>query len=270
MPALETDQLEEFPLPKATFAQKVISVEHYTDRLFKFRISRPPSFRFRSGEFVMIGLPSEGKPLYRAYSIASPSWDEEIEFFSIKVPGGPLTEHLQKIKVGDTIWMRQKSTGTLVMDALTPAKNLYMISTGTGIAPFASVMRDPESYEKFEKLILTHTCREISELKYGFDTVALTKDDMLVGEEATKALYHFTSTTRESSDQNGRITNLIEDGTLAKAVNLPDLNPETDRVMICGSMAMINDLKIILEARGFEEGANSKPGDFVIERAFVD
>jgi ferredoxin--NADP+ reductase len=166
--------------------------------------------------------------------------------------------------------MRQKSTGTLVMDALTPAKNLYMISTGTGIAPFASVMRDPESYEKFEKLILTHTCREISELKYGFDTVALTKDDMLVGEEATKALSHFTSTTRENSDQKGRITNLIEDGTLAKAVHLPDLNPETDRVMICGSMAMINDLKIILEARGFEEGANSKPGDFVIERAFVD
>ncbi|MEO9459234.1 MAG: ferredoxin--NADP reductase [Lentilitoribacter sp.] len=271
--ALETAQTpnsDEFPLPKATFAEKVISVEHYTDRLFKFRITRPASFRFRSGEFVMIGLPSEGKPLFRAYSIASPSWDEEIEFFSIKVPGGPLTEHLQKIQPGDTIWMRQKSTGTLVMDALTPAKNLYMVSTGTGIAPFASVMRDPEAYENFEKVILTHTTRDVAELKYGTDTVALTKEDLLVGEEATEKLIHFATTTRENSDQMGRITNLIEDGTLAKAVGLPDLNPETDRVMICGSMAMINDLKVLLEARGFEEGANSKPADFVIERAFVD
>lgn len=260
----------ELPLPKGTFAEKVISVEHYTDRLFKFRITRPASFRFRSGEFVMIGLPSEGKPLFRAYSIASPSWDEEIEFFSIKVPGGPLTEHLQKIQPGDTIWMRQKSTGTLVMDALTPGKNLYMISTGTGIAPFASVMRDPEAYEKFENVILTHTCRDVAELQYGFDTVAITKDDPLVGEEASESLQHFTSTTREQSAQMGRITNLIENGELAKTLNLPELNPETDRIMICGSMAMINDLKAILEARGFEEGANSKPGEFVIERAFVD
>lgn len=262
--------MEEFPLPKATFAEKVISVEHYTDRLFKFRITRPASFRFRSGEFVMIGLPSDGKPLFRAYSIASPSWDEEIEFFSIKVPNGPLTEHLQKIQPGDTIWMRQKSTGTLVLDALKPGKNLYMISTGTGIAPFASVIRDPEAYEKFDKLVLTHTCREKAELQYGFDTVALTKDDPLVGEEATEGLVHFTSTTREESTYNGRITALINDGTLASAVDLPDLNPETDRVMICGSMNMINDVKALLEERGFEEGANSKPGDFVIERAFVD
>ncbi|MBO6919013.1 MAG: ferredoxin--NADP reductase [Rhizobiaceae bacterium] len=273
MSALESAQplnSDEFPLPKATFAEKVISVEHYTDRLFKFRITRPASFRFRSGEFVMIGLPSEGKPLFRAYSIASPSWDEEIEFFSIKVPGGPLTEHLQKIQPGDTIWMRQKSTGTLVMDALTPAKNLYMISTGTGIAPFASVMRDPEAYENYDKVIVTHTTRDVAELKYGYDTVALAKEDLLVGEEATEKLIHFATTTREESDQMGRITNLIEDGTLAKSIGLPDLNPETDRVMICGSMAMINDLKVILEARGFEEGANSKPADFVIERAFVD
>src|SRR5215510_1027204 len=142
------------------FEEKVLEIQHYTDRLFRFRITRPQSFRFRSGEFVMIGLPNAAKPIFRAYSIASPSWDEELEFFSIKVPDGPLTSHLQKIRPGDTVLMRQKATGTLVLDALTPAKRLFMISTGTGVAPFASLLRDPDTYEKFDRAILTHTCRD--------------------------------------------------------------------------------------------------------------
>lgn len=256
--------------PANVFAETVTEVHHYTDRLFSFRITRPRSFRFRSGEFVMIGLPAETKPVWRAYSIASPSWDEEIEFFSIKVPGGPLTEHLQKIRPGDTIWMRQKSTGTLVLDALLPGRRLFLLSTGTGIAPFASVIRDPEAYGKFDQVILTHTCRTAAELQYGYDVAAATRDDLLVGEDATAKLVHFATTTQEPSTHEGRITTLIENGAFYGALDIPPLNPETDRVMLCGSMAMLQELKAMLEARGFDEGSNSRPGTFVIERAFVD
>lgn len=251
------------------FEEKVLEIQHYTDRLFRFRITRPQSFRFRSGEFVMIGLPINGKPLMRAYSVASPSWDESLEFYSIKVPDGPLTSHLQNIKVGDTIMMRQKTTGTLVHDALLPGKRLFMISTGTGIAPFASVMRDPETYEKFETVVLAHTCREAAELKYGYDTVAITKDDPLVGEQAQTQLLHFASTTREKTPHMGRITDLIDNGKFFEIMNLPPLDPQNDRLMMCGSMAMIKDMKALLEARGFVEGSLADPASFVIERAFV-
>ena len=269
---LDHSVVEDRPIeiPAGVFATEVLEVEHYTDRLFRFRTTRPPSFRFRSGEFVMIGLPCAEKPVYRAYSMASPSWDDELEFFSIKVPGGPLTQHLQKIVAGDTILMRKKPTGTLVLDALLPGKRLYMISTGTGIAPFASLIRDPEVYEKFDNVILTHTCRDEAELKYGFDTVALAKANMLVGEEATSSLSHFASTTRQKSQHMGRITTLIEDGTFFTTMGMPPFNPDEDRVMLCGSSGMLRDLKDILNARGFTEGANSRPGTFVIERAFVD
>ncbi|MEL6622731.1 MAG: ferredoxin--NADP reductase, partial [Pseudomonadota bacterium] len=179
------------PLQANIYAETVTQVTHYTDTLFSFRMTRPRSFRFRSGEFVMIGLPDFEKPIYRAYSIASPSWDEELEFYSIKVPDGPLTEHLQKISVGDTVLMRKKSTGTLVNDALIPGKRLFMFSTGTGIAPFASLIRDPETYEKFDQVILTQTCRQVAELSYGDATVALAKNDPLVGEEVRKQLAAF-------------------------------------------------------------------------------
>ena len=251
------------------FAERVTDVQHYTDRLFRFRITRPQSLRFRSGEFVMLGLPSEGKPLLRAYSIASPSWDESLEFFSIKVPGGPLTEKLQNIKPGDEILLRAKTTGTLVHDALTPGKRLFMISTGTGVAPFISIMRDPESYDKFEQLILTHTCRTAAELQYGFDSVAATKDDPLIGELAQNRLLHFASTTREESRHQGRITNLVSDRSFFKALNLDFFDPEHDRIMLCGSMAMIKDVKDLIEPLGFKEGSNHEPGSFVVERAFV-
>lgn len=262
--------MSDFPIPAGVYAQTVTHVEHFTDRLFMFRITRPAAFRFRSGEFVMIGLPNAEKPVFRAYSIASPSWDEEIEFFSIKVENGPLTEHLSKIKTGDTVLMRKKATGTLVVDALTPAKRLWMLSTGTGIAPFASLIREPEVYEKFDEVILCHTTRDRAELDYGYKIIADAKVDMLVGEAATISLRHVATTTRETSELMGRITDRMRSGAMFDALAVPPLDPSTDRVMICGSKAMLQDLKEICEEAGLEEGSNARPADFVIERAFVD
>ncbi|ESY93290.1 ferredoxin--NADP reductase [Mesorhizobium australicum] len=259
----------QFPIPANVYAETVVSVKHYTDRLFSFRITRPQSLRFRSGEFVMIGLPNAEKPVYRAYSVASPAWDEELEFFSIKVPDGPLTSELQKIQVGDTVIMRQKSTGTLVVDALTPAKRLFMISTGTGIAPFASLLRDPDTYEKFDQLILTHTCRDNAELIYGQELVAALESDPLIGELTTGRVTLYNSTTREESARMGRITALIGSGKFYSDLGIEKLNPETDRVMICGSMHMLKDVKELAESLGFQEGSLSHPSSFVVERAFV-
>ncbi|ESY87745.1 ferredoxin--NADP reductase [Mesorhizobium sp. LNHC220B00] len=259
----------QFPIPANVYAETVVSVKHYTDRLFSFRITRPQSLRFRSGEFVMIGLPNAEKPVYRAYSVASPAWDEELEFFSIKVPDGPLTSELQKIQIGDTVIMRQKSTGTLVVDALTPAKRLFMISTGTGIAPFASLLRDPDTYEKFDQLILTHTCRDNAELIYGQELVAALESDPLIGELTTGRVTLYNSTTREESARMGRITALIGSGKFYSDLGIEKLNPETDRVMICGSMHMLKDVKELAESLGFQEGSLSHPSSFVVERAFV-
>ncbi|MCB2157991.1 MAG: ferredoxin--NADP reductase [Rhodobacteraceae bacterium] len=252
-------------------AQTVLSVRHWDDRLFSFRVTRPQSFRFRSGEFVMIGLPGEGgKPVLRAYSIASPFWDEELEFYSIKVPDGPLTSRLQKIRPGDQVIVRTKATGTLVLDALLPGRTLWMISTGTGVAPFASLMREPETYEKFGTVILTQTCRNLSELDYGADLHRRLLEDPLVGEEAAAKFRRYATTTREPSERMGRITDLIENGKVFEDLALPPFDPACDRVMICGSMGLNLDLKRILEACGFAEGANSRPGEYVVERAFVD
>lgn len=259
----------DFPIPAGVFAETVTSVEHFTDRLFKFRITRPSTFRFRSGEFVMIGLPNAEKPVFRAYSVASPNWDEELEFYSIKVPGGPLTEHLQKVKVGDTVLMRKKPTGTLVNDALLPGKRLWMFSTGTGIAPFASLIRDPETYEKFDEVILTHTCREVAELTYGQQLVAAVKDDPLVGEFA-QGLRLYSTTTREDHPFMGRITDLMASGKVFDDLGLAPISPKEDRGMICGSMEMLRDTKTALEGFGLTEGANNRPDTFVVERAFVD
>jgi ferredoxin--NADP+ reductase len=259
----------QFPIPANVYAETVVSVKHYTDRLFSFRITRPQSLRFRSGEFVMIGLPNAEKPVYRAYSVASPAWDEELEFFSIKVPEGPLTSELQKIQVGDTVIMRQKSTGTLVVDALTPAKRLFMISTGTGIAPFASLLRDPDTYEKFDELILTHTCRDNAELVYGQELVAALENDPLIGELTGGRVTLYNSTTREESARMGRITALIGSGKFYADLGIEKLNPETDRIMICGSMHMLKDVKELAESLGFHEGSLSHPSTFVVERAFV-
>ncbi|MBU0584318.1 MAG: ferredoxin--NADP reductase [Alphaproteobacteria bacterium] len=267
--ALRKDPGVVFPIPANVHAETVVSVRHYTDRLFSFRITRPQSFRFRSGEFVMIGLPNAEKPVFRAYSIASPSWDEEIEFFSIKVPDGPLTSELQKIVPGDTVLMRQKSTGTLVNDALTPGKRLFMISTGTGIAPFASLVRAPETFEKFEQIVITHTCRDHAELAYGVELAEGLAADPLIGEMTEGRVTLYSTTTREITPRMGRITRLIESGRFYEDLAIAPLDPETDRIMICGSMHMLNDVKELVEKLGFEEGSNSKPSSFVVERAFV-
>jgi ferredoxin/flavodoxin---NADP+ reductase len=258
-------------IPAGLHAERVTSVQHYTDRLFRFRVTRPQSLRFRSGEFVMIGLPQENaaKPTMRAYSIASPSWDEELEFFSIKVPGGPLTENLQKIQPGDQILLRPKPTGTLVNDALTPGKRLFCLSTGTGFAPFASLIRDPETYEKFEQVIVTHTCRTSAELQYSYETVEAALNDPLVGEFANGRLKHFASATRDEHTHTGRITALIQSGEFFETLGLTSFNAEDDRIMLCGSMAMIKDVRAHVEPLGFTEGSNNEPGSFVVERAFV-
>lgn len=258
-----------FPIPANVYAEKVVSVTHYTDRLFSFRVTRPQSFRFRSGEFVMIGLPNAERPVFRAYSIASPAWDDELEFFSIKVPDGPLTAYLQKIVAGDTILLRQKATGTLVLGALTAGKRLYMVSTGTGIAPFASLIRDPETYEKFGQIVLTHTCRDVTELEYGAGLYRQSVEDPLIGELTNGRLTYYASTTREKFPRMGRITALIEDGTLFADIGSEPFDPANDRVMICGSIAMLHDVKALVEKAGFTEGSHSAPGDFVVERAFV-
>jgi len=257
--------------PNAPTEQEVTYVKHWTDRLFSFRISRPASFRFRSGEFVMVGLRQEnGKPLLRAYSITSSIWDEELEFFSIKVQDGPLTSRLQHIQPGDTVVLGKKPTGTLVLDALLPAKRLYMFSTGTGIAPFGSLIRDPETYERYDDVILTQTCRLGVDLAYGEDLAANLKDDPLVGEEAATKFRFFTTATQDPDfPRKGRITSWMEDGSLYEALGVPHLNPETDRVMICGSMAMLESIKALAEKAGLTEGANNAPAEYVIEKAFV-
>jgi ferredoxin--NADP+ reductase len=252
--------------------ETVLSVEHYTDRLFRFTISRPSSFRFRSGEFVMIGLPKiEGqkKSIMRAYSVASPSWADELEFYSIKVADGPLTSRLQKIKKGDTVLLSRKPVGTLVLDALLPGKNLYMFSTGTGIAPFASLIRDPDTYERYERVILTHTCRQQAELSYGMQLIEKIKNDPLVGDMVNGKLLHFTTLTREEHPVSGRITDLIKSRALFKKIGLHEMHVDKDRAMICGSKDMIDDTAKLMKQFGLREGSNSIPAEFVIEKSFV-
>ena len=261
-------------VPTLPDAQTVLDVKHWTDRLFSFRVSRPQSLRFRSGEFVMIGLlKDDGKPLLRAYSIASPAWDDELEFYSIKVQDGPLTSRLQHIKSGDQIILRPKPVGTLVHDALLPGKRLWFFATGTGIAPFASLIREPQTYEDYDQIILTHTCRDVAELEYGRKLVDQVKNDELmaelVGAQNLEKLIYYPTTTREDSPKMGRITTLIKDGTLFRDLDITDFGAEQDRAMVCGSIGLNTDIKEILEGFGLGEGANSEPAEYVVEKAFV-
>ena len=255
--------------PANVQVSRIVDVRHYTDKLFAFTCERPGAFRFRSGEFVMIGLMSGAKPLLRAYSIASPAWDETLAFYSIKAPNGPLTSRLQHVQPGDEILLGRKPTGTLVHDALLPGRRLYLFSTGTGIAPFASLIREPETYERFAEIILTHTCRTDAELNYGREIVAAAHNDPLVGEDARQRLRHITSLTRETHEREGRITALIETGALFQSLGVAPLDPAHDRVMICGSVPMLQDVRALMLDRGFSEGANHEPGSFVVERAFA-
>ena len=250
--------------------QKVTQVKHWTENLFSFRITRPKGFKFRSGEFVMIGLvDGNDKPILRAYSICSPSWSEELEFYSIIVKDGPLTSQLKNIKIGDEIIMMPKSTGTLVLDALRPGKRLFLLSSGTGFAPFAALIREPETYERFESIIVTHTCRMITELSYSQSIIQECKDDELVQEFIENKLLSYHSTTRDDYIFNGRITELILSNKLFNDLKINSIS-SNDRFMFCGSMGLNTDLKKIMVEKNFREGANNHPGEFVLEKAFVD
>ena len=252
------------------FDAKVLSVRHWTDRQFSFTCTRDPGFRFQSGQFTMIGLMVDGKPLLRAYSVVSPHWDDTLEFLSIKVPDGPLTSKLQHIKPGDRIIVGRKPTGTLLIDYLLPGKRLYLLATGTGLAPFMSVVRDPETYERFEQVILVHSVREVDELAYHDYLVKHLPSHEFLGDLVTSKLRYYPTVTREEFVNTGRITELIESGKLFADLGVPGFDAANDRVMLCGSPAMLRDLKHMLESRGFREGNTSTPGDYVIERAFAD
>jgi ferredoxin--NADP+ reductase len=255
----------------AFLEETVLSVHHWTDRLFSFTTTRDTTLRFSNGHFTMIGLRQEnGKPLLRAYSIVSANYEEHLEFLSIKVQDGPLTSRLQHIKVGDKIVVGRKPTGTLLIDYLLPGKNLYLLGTGTGVAPFLSVARDPATYERFEKVVLVHGVREVKELSYHDYLLHELPNHEFLGEMVTDQLLYYPTVTREPFRNQGRMTDLLESGKMEADLGLPKLDPATDRVMLCGSPAMLRDLKHMLEKRGFIEGNTTKPGDFVVERAFAE
>ncbi len=251
--------------------ERVLSVHHWNESLFSFRTTRDPGLRFENGQFVMIGLEVGDRPLTRAYSIASPNYEEHLEFFSIKVPDGPLTSRLQHLREGDPIVVSKKPTGTLVLHDLNPGRNLYLLSTGTGLAPFLSVIQDPQTYERFEKVVLMHGVRTVSELAYADFITAHLPDNEFFGEQVREQLIYYPTVTREPFRNNGRITQLIESGKLFADIGLPYIDPAHDRVMICGSQAMIKDCCELLDGRGFKVSRRiGEPGDYVIERAFVD
>jgi ferredoxin--NADP+ reductase len=254
----------------SNFAEEtVLSVHHWTDRLFSFRTSRQPSFRFRNGQFTMIGLKDGTKPLVRAYSMASPNYEDYLEFFSIKVQGGPLTSRLQNIKDGDPIVVGQKPTGTLVVDNLLPGKNLYLLSTGTGLAPFLSLIRDIETYEQFERIVLIHGCRFIADLAYCDYLTNTLPEDEIFGELVREKLIYYPTVTREPFHHVGRITHHLQSAEFFSEIGLPPLSAASDRIMLCGSPQMIQDLRGLIEGLGFSEGNHGEPGHFLIEKAFV-
>jgi ferredoxin--NADP+ reductase len=258
------------PAPTAAYnVETVTEVQHWTDRLFTFRCTRDPGFRFAAGQFAMIGLLLEGRPLLRAYSMASPTWDDCLEFLSIKVPDGPLTSRLQHLRVGDPVLIGRKPTGTLVPDNLLPGRTLWLLSTGTGLAPFMSLIREPEVYERYERVVLTHTVRQVAELAYR-DLITALPGHELLGEAVAGRLVYLPTVTREPFANPGRITDLIRAGTLFERLGLMPFTPESDRVMLCGSPEMLAETRALLEARGFVEGANNRQGSYVVEKAFVE
>jgi ferredoxin--NADP+ reductase len=254
----------------AFFLETVTWVQHWTPSLFSFRTTRDPALRFASGQFVMVGLMVEGKPLVRAYSIASPAWHHELEFYSIKVADGPLTSRLQSIKVGDQVLIGRKPTGTLVLDGLKPGKRLYMLGTGTGLAPWLSLARDPDVYERFDEVIVTHTVREVADLNYRELLSGALAQDELLGELIGPKLKYYPTVTREPFQTQGRITDLIASGQLFRDLGLPAFDKADDRVMLCGGPSVLVDLKQQLLDLGYAEGSIASPGDFVLERAFVE
>lgn len=254
----------------AFYLETVTSVKHWTDNLFSFKTTRDPGFRFVTGQFVMLGLEVNGKPLLRAYSIASPAYADELEFYSIKVPNGPLTSRLKEIRVGDELLIGRKPTGTLVLDGLRPGRNLFLLSTGTGLAPFVGLAQEPEAYDRFEKVIISHTVREVDDLSYCELLCDELPNDEYLGEMVASKLLYYPSVTREPFRNQGRITDLIHSGRFFSDLGLPQFDPALDRLMLCGGPSVLVDLKTTLLERGFREGTLSHPGEFVLERAFVE
>jgi ferredoxin--NADP+ reductase len=250
--------------------EKVLSVHHWTDNLFTFTTTRDPSLRFKNGQFVMLGLEVAGRPLLRAYSVASANYEETLEFFSIKVPDGPLTSKLQHLKVGDEVLVGRKPTGTLLVDYLVPGRRLYLLATGTGLAPYLSLIKDPETYENYEKVILVHGVRTVAELAYEDLITRELPENEYFGELVREKLIYYPTVTREPYRNQGRITDLITSGKLFADIGLPPLSKEDDRVMLCGSPQLLDDMRMIMKNLGFEEGSTTEPGDFVIEKAFVE
>ncbi len=250
--------------------ETVTHVKHWTDTLFSFRATRDPSFRFINGQFTMIGLEVNGRPLLRAYSMASSSYEAELEFFSIKVPNGPLTSRLQHLQEGDSVLIGRKPTGTLIQDNLHPGQTLWLLGTGTGMAPFMSIIKDPDTYDRFERVVLVHGTRWKAELAYSdFITEELPRDEYL-GELVKRQLFYYPTVTREPFRNTGRITGLLRSGKLPADLGFPALSLERDRLMLCGSPAMLAEMGAFLKEEGFEEGNHSEPGHFVIEKAFVE
>jgi len=251
--------------------ERVLHVHHWNDTLFSFRTTRDPGLRFHNGHFVMIGLRVEGKPLLRAYSVASANHEEHLEFFSIKVPNGPLTSRLQHLKAGDEIIVGRKPVGTLVVDDLRPGKHLYLLATGTGLAPFLSIIKDPHTYERFEKVVLVHGVRSVSELAYADLIQHELPQHEFLGDLLRDKLVYYPTVTREPFRNQGRLTELLASGQLNREIGLPELDPANDRAMICGSPAMLEDSCKLLDSRGFHiSPRQGEPGDYVIERAFVE
>lgn len=250
--------------------ETVLDVHHWTDNLFSFKTTRDPGFRFLNGQFTMIGLEVEGRPLLRAYSMASSNYEERLEFFSIKVAQGPLTSRLQHLKSGDQILVGRKPTGTLVHNSLEPGETLYLLGTGTGLAPFLSVIKDPETYERFNKVVLVHGCRFKAELAYQELITEVLPQDEFIGELVSNQLIYYPLVTREEFRNRGRITHAFETGQLPDDVGLPEIDLTRDRFMLCGSPHMLADMTTWLKAHEFREGSNAQPGHFVIEKAFAE
>jgi len=254
----------------AYYSETVLNVRHWTDTLFSFTSTRNAAFRFINGQFAMMGLELDGKPLVRAYSMVSPNYEDVLEWFSIKVPDGPLTSRLQHIKAGENILVSKKPVGTLIIDNLKPGRNLYLISTGTGLAPFMSVIRDPATYERFEKVVLMHGCRVVAELAYGERLTQELPRDEFIGELVREQLIYYPTVTREPFENRGRVTDLITSGQLFEDVKLPPIDSASDRVMLCGNPDLLIDMREILDTYGLCEGSNNNPAEFVIEKAFVE
>ena len=252
------------------YEAEVLSVHHWTDRLFSFTTTREASFRYQSGQFAMIGLEVDGRPLMRAYSMVSPHYEERLEFLSIKVPDGPLTSRLQDIKVGDAILVGRKASGTLLSQNLLPGKHLYLLGTGTGLAPFMSIVQDPDIYDIFEKVILVHGCRHVNELAYQERIMAELPNHEFLGDLVADRLVYYPTVTREPFENQGRIPDLLQSAQFYDKLGLPPLDIDHDRFMLCGSPAMLKDTVEVLAGQGLKEGNMSHPGHFVIERAFVD